>query len=166
MFFFLFSWNLVGWCIMVRRFSFIHLSDLDLDTGQEVKVKLANLADFVINIMFQLYFVPYVWWICLFFDDYHILGHIKNEILFTKWELTKNSPLYGLLNKNVAILRFGGKKGICWPFLWPTHWFLCRTDSGRGTNFNEMVINAKKEHLVKIENHCTKKIRLRYLFWM
>ena len=32
------------------------------------------------------------------------------------------------------------------------------------TNFNEIAINAKKEDIVKIENHCTKKIRMGYLF--
>ena len=30
-------------------------------------------------------------------------------------------------------------------------------------NFNEIAINAKKEDIAKIENYCTKKIRLGYL---
>ena len=55
------------------------------------------------------------------------------------------------------------KKSIFWPCLWPTQSFPCRIDSVRRTNFNEMAINAKKEDIVKIENHCTKKIRLGYL---
>ena len=42
-------------------------------------------------------------------------------------------------------------------------WFLCRTDSVQQTNFNKMAKNAKKEDMVKIENHCAKKIRLGYL---
>ena len=42
-------------------------------------------------------------------------------------------------------------------------WFLCRTDSVRRTSSKEKAKNAKKRDMVKIENHCTKKIRLGYL---
>ena len=35
-----------------------------------------------------------------------------------------------------------------------------RTDSVQRTNFNKMAITAKKEDEVKIQNHCTKKIRM------
>ena len=41
--------------------------------------------------------------------------------------------------------------------------FTFHTDSVRRKNFNEMAINARKEDIVKIENHCTKKIKLGYL---
>ena len=53
------------------------------------------------------------------------------------------------------------KKGVFFLlFLWPNQCFLCRTDSVRQTNFNEMAINAKKEDIVRIENHCSKKMSL------
>ena len=41
--------------------------------------------------------------------------------------------------------------------------FVCRTESVRQTSSNEMAKNAKKEYMVKIENHFTKKISLGYL---
>ena len=44
-------------------------------------------------------------------------------------------------------------------------WFLCCTDSVRRTSSKEMAKNAKKGDIVKIENHCNKKIRLVYLKW-
>ena len=44
--------------------------------------------------------------------------------------------------------------------------FLCHTDSVRQTSYKEMAKNAKKEDMVKVENHCTKKIRLGYLVFL
>ena len=44
--------------------------------------------------------------------------------------------------------------------------FLCHTDSVRQTSYKEMAKNAKKEDMVKIENRCTKKIRLGYLVFL
>ena len=40
---------------------------------------------------------------------------------------------------------------------------LCRTDSVRRTSSKEIAKNAKKGDMVKIENHCIKKIRFGYL---
>ena len=48
-------------------------------------------------------------------------------------------------------------------FFVSNQWFLCCTDSVQQTSSMEMSKNAKKGTMAKIENHCTKKIRLGYL---
>ena len=57
----------------------------------------------------------------------------------------------------------GHKNGQKTTFFLTKQWFLCCTDSVRQTSSKEMAKNAKKGDMVKIENHCTKKIRLGYL---
>ena len=42
-------------------------------------------------------------------------------------------------------------------------WFLCRTDSVGQTSSEEMAKNKQKGDMVKLKNHCTKKIRLGHL---
>ena len=58
---------------------------------------------------------------------------------------------------------FGHKNGPKTTLLWQHQGFLCRTGSVQHTNSNKKAINAKKEDIFKIENHCIKKIKLGYL---
>ena len=99
-----------------------------------------EVFNFLSTVIFNLNHVPFFGIFCHFF---------RPSLLH--WVSAKKEPLVG------------HKKGVFWPFLWPSQWFFCGTDSVQRTNFNEMPINAKKENIVKIEIHCTKKNSMGYL---